>query len=94
MSDPARTPSAQRPGSLDARSDAVPARDVTTLSARQRRNWIRRQGQLARAIEAAQRRSARRFFAATRARRPAARRAQFLLLDDGVPDALGRELRR
>jgi hypothetical protein len=35
-------------------------RDVTTLSARQR-DWIRRQGELARAIEAAQRRSRRRF---------------------------------
>ena len=38
----------------------APERDVTTLSARQR-DWIRRQGQLARAIEAAQRRSSRRF---------------------------------
>ena len=38
----------------------APERDVTTLSARQR-DWIRRQGKLARAIEAAQRRWSRRF---------------------------------
>jgi hypothetical protein len=35
-------------------------RDVTTLSLEQR-DWIRRQGRLARALEAAQRRSGKRF---------------------------------
>jgi len=35
-------------------------RDVTTLSLEQR-EWIRRQGRLARALEAAQRRSGKRF---------------------------------
>jgi hypothetical protein len=41
-------------------STSTPDRDITTLNARQR-DWIRREGRVARALEAAQRRGAGRF---------------------------------
>jgi hypothetical protein len=70
-----------RPGTDAGRTTQEPSmpvslpaarRDVTTLNALQR-EWIRREGRIARAIEAAQRRSSRRFgrtAAAPPARRP------------------------
>jgi hypothetical protein len=47
-------------------------RDVTTLSLEQR-EWIRRQGRLARALEAAQRRSGKRFVRSVPKPEPASR---------------------
>jgi hypothetical protein len=50
-------------------------RSVTTLSLEQR-DWIRRQGRLARALEAAQRRPSRRFTRPEEAKRAAAFRSE------------------